>query len=962
VRRPLYLYALVGLASGAFLAACEDGTDILLIEEPSSTLLVETNADEGEGTLRAALETASSDPEVNSIQVEPGLGTLSLSSSLEYSGNQALRIVGNGLVVDGSGCGCDLLISSGGGDLELLDLTLTSGRVGLLVSVPGSAANVVSTRLTRVTAEDNGGHGVYVMEAGSGGSAGIRVELASSMVRRNGFGQGTTDQDGVRVEEKGEGNLVFVAAGFEALENSGDGVDLREEGGGDLVADVQDSSFDENGEEPQSTAEVEDGFDAWEQGPGSLDVRILNGTAVGNYEQGVELTESGAGDLRASLTRLTATDNRGDNILLREDLDAQAGTLPGAGGIIATLTEVLAQDADDDGAQIQEFGAGDLNVQVQDGDFSDNADDGLSVLQDGTGHGRLHLVRVVTERNGGLPITSRGTAVTEGDDQTTTVRVRSTEDTGFGTLRAALELANEDPGVSTILFETGIGVIEIDNSLEYTGSQDLRIVGSQAVVDGEGCDCDALVVSGGGDLTLEKLVIRNAEGNGIFMEIPADATDLVTVTLREVGIRDNGLHGFHIDDLADENGTGGNSAAGILLDFRDVSIQANGFRQDITDRDGLRVEEGGSGGIELRAERTFILGNAGDGVELKETGLGEVVVDIRLSRIDNNGSQPQNPDNLEDGLDIREAGPGAVRLDIRGLDLTATSIEGNGNRGIRIREEGSGDVMGNLDRILASGNGNGLIFAVEDADSQGNATGGSGCLDITFNQVVTEEGERDGVHLEEFGLGYLSVTARGLDASLNGGDGLWARENGVGDLLIEVRDSFFDSNGQIVWDPDDLGAGMQLLENGAGVLDVRLVETSLSQNPDGGLDAEEEGSGDLRGTLTAVEAVGNGQSNVRLVEDADASMGTVTGSGSLYVAFTELTSTGSLSDGVHLAEYSEGDFTGQITLSAIRGNRGDGIDATQGGVGTGQLHLVSVDLSGNSGEGVVTEGVTVTGG
>ncbi|MFO8173705.1 MAG: hypothetical protein R6T96_05435, partial [Longimicrobiales bacterium] len=823
MRRPLFRSAVPGLAFALLLSACGEGADILVIDEPSSTLLVETNADEGEGSLRAALDAAGADPAVNSIQVAPGLGALSVTAPLEYAGNQALRIVGNGLVIDGSGCGCDLLASTGGGDLDLFDLTLKSGNTGLRVSVPGSAAGVVTIRLVRLIVEENGGHGVYVGEEGSGGPAGLRVELASTVIRENGFDAGATDMDGIRVEEVGEGNLTFLARGSDFRDNAGDGADLREAGGGDLVADVQDSSFDGNGEQPQSVSESEDGFDASEAGAGSLDVRILNSTANGNHEQGVELTESGAGDLRATLTGLAASNNLGDNLLLREDLDAQGGAVPGAGGIIATLTDVTARGGHQDGARIQEFGAGDLNAQVQDGDFSDNSNNGLRVIQEGTGKGRLHLIRVVTDGNGGLPVTTDGAAVTEGGDRTTTVRVRNAEDAGFGSFRAALEMATADPLVNTILFESGIGVIEISRSLEYGGTQDLLITSAEAVVDGEDCSCDALVVSGGGDLTIEKMTFRNASENGIFVEIPHDATGLVTVTLDQVGIQGNGLHGFYLDDLADGNDSGGNSAAGIFLDFKNVAIQGNGFRQDITDRDGVRVEEGGSGGIELRADGSLFQGNAGDGVELREFGLGEVVVDIRFSRLDGNGSQPQNPDRMEDGLDIHEAGPGSVRLDIRGSDQTTSSLEGNGSRGINITEEGSGDVILNLDRVLGSGNGTGFMDVIEDADARSNPSGGSGNLEVTFNKVTAEQAGEDGVHLEEFGLGSLMVTTRELDLSGNGGDGLFVGENGVGDLLVEIRGSLFNGNGTILRDPNDPGSGVQAREEGAGVADVRLL-------------------------------------------------------------------------------------------------------------------------------------------
>jgi hypothetical protein len=981
VRRALLLSALMAVGAAA---ACEDGADILIIDEPSSTLLVENNDDEGEGSLRAALEAASADPAVNSIQVGTGLGTVSIASSLEYTGDQPLRIVGNGLVIDGGGCGCDLLVASGGADLDLFDLTLKNGNRGLSVPVPGSVTGRMVVRLVRVTVEDNDGHGVYVGEGAGGSAASLQVEMVSSTVRRNGYADGSPDLDGIRVEESGEGELTFVARDLAATDNAGDGVDLREAGTGGLVVETQESSFDGNGEQPQDPTEPEDGFDASEAGSGSLDARIIASSASENLDQGIELTESGAGDLRATLSEVDALSNRGDNILFQEDFDALGGAVPGAGGIIATMTDVTAQEADDDGAQLDEFGAGDLTVQVQNGDFSDNEDDGLSVTQAGTGIGRLHLVNVVTEGNGGLPVDSEGTAVTEGNDQTTTVRVRNDDDSGFGSFRAALDAATADPSVTTIVFEAGVGLIEISRSLEFGGTQDLLISGGGAAVDGEDCACDAFVLtgggdliieelsflnasgngvtkSGGGDLTLRELIIEDVQGTGVFMDVPSTATGLVTVILDQANIQDSGLHGLHVDDLSDGGGggTGGNSAAGILLEMNSAVIRGNGFRQDVTDRDGVRIEEGGSGDIEVRITGSTVVENAGDGLELKESGLGEVDVDIRLGFLDSNGSQPQNPDRLEDGLDIQEAGPGDVRLVVWGEGTSAASVRNNSDLGFQITEEGSGSVLTDLDLVVATGNGSGMLEVTEDTDAEEAPTEGSGGITAEFNEVFAGASGEDGIRLTEYGVGDLRFTAHGLDSSDNGGDGLWMDEDGIGALAVDIRNSFFDDNGRVPLDPDDLGAGVQGMEAGSGSVDVHIVNTSMLRNPTDGLELTESGSGDLRSTLSAVTASSNRWDNVRLVEDLDALDQVAGGSGSLFLAATQLTANSAQRDGVQLVEIGFGNLTGQIAASQIRNNGDNGVDASQDGDGSGQLQLVDVTFGGNFGGDVALLGVTV---
>lgn len=821
------LFLVLTIALTTVFAACEDGTDILVIDESGSVYLVSNNADEGEGSLRAALEAANTDPAVNTIQVEAGVGTIALASALTYSGEQSLRILGNGVVIDGSECVCDLLVAPGGADLDLVDLTLANGENGLRVAVPSSRSGNVGIRLIGVRVENNGLHGVWVDDGDA--AAGLDVEIISSFILGNGFIQGASDYDGVRVEEGGAGTLTFVTRDTEAGDNAGDGVDLREAGTGDLYIDVRDSDFGNNGEQPQNLDAPEDGFDAREVGSGSIDVRFVSSTASGNHARGVFLAEEGAGDIRGALTGVVASDNGAANLLLREDADAEGGAVPGAGGISVTFSQVTAEGSGEDGARIEELGAGDLVAQIQDSDFSDNDGDGLGVIQGGTGKGTLHLVRVNTDGNGGSPVSTEGTFVTDGDDQTTTVLVRNNEDTGFGSLRAALEMANLDEGIVHLLFEPGIAAIRLKSTLEYTGSQDLQITAEGALVDAEDCECDALVVSGsgnltvsglsfedaaengllvtgGGDLTLRNLLLRNMEGNGLLMDVHEDAEGVVTVILDGVLVENNGLHGVFIDDLAPVfgPGTGASSAAGILLRVEGSTIQQNGYRQDVTDRDGVRIDEGGLGDIEVQITDSGILNNAGDGVELNEEDLGAIQTDILGSQINTNGRQPQNPDDLEDGLDISELGPGDVRVWIR-----ESFVRDNFARGFGLEESGSGDVWVTLEVVSATGNDERNLTIIEDLDARSEIVLGSGSLLLSFTQVTVTGGGVGGIVLEENGVGNL--TGQLIDSTVrqNAGIGIHATQTPTGSGQLQLVRVFMSQN-----------TGGNLVTDGVGVATV----------------------------------------------------------------------------------------------------------------------------------------------
>lgn len=304
------------LALGAFLvAAC------------SGRVEVTSSADDGEGTLRAALQAAASDPRGSRIRVQRGLPPVQLASPLVYPGTHPLRIEGGGLVLDGSALTDTVLaasngvfVATGGAELAMKELVVRGAAgSGILVLVPPSRTGPVSLTLEGVTLEDNGHHGVLVNDqAGyfkdplgadsAGSSAEILVRVTGSRFLRN--GRGGLDYDGLRVNEGGPGSLEVVISTSHAEQNGGDGIELDERGEGSAAVAIDRSTSLANGF--HSPADLDDGIDVDEYGPGDLRVRLVDVTASRNAQKGVDLTEAGDGALSDTRVRVTAQGNPDD--------------------------------------------------------------------------------------------------------------------------------------------------------------------------------------------------------------------------------------------------------------------------------------------------------------------------------------------------------------------------------------------------------------------------------------------------------------------------------------------------------------------------------------------------------------------------------------------------------------------------------------------------------------------------
>ena len=365
------------------------------------------------------------------------------------------------------------------------------------------------------------------------------------------------------------------------------------------------------------------------------------------------------------------------------------------------------------------------------------------------------------------------------DGSSSVIRVTNPDDSGAGTLRAALEAAGADSRIRTISFKRGLPPIQPVSPLVFKGSQHIVLDGNRAEIDGTNCACSGLQFVGSGGLTAYSLTVRNAGGGGIVVDIPSNASGSVRVYLNSVNVLNNGLHGVHVNDQASE------SAANIVFQMVRSRVVGNGFAGD-SDYDGVRVDEGGAGSIIAAVNSTRILANGADGLELDERGPGDVILSSTSSQYNDNG--PKDPADLDDGLDIDEADGGSIRVKLRNV-----RINNNKDEGLDLDEAGPGDLQLEMVRVWANGNGS-------------EADGG------------------DGIKADEEDEGSLWVEANRVTASGNYDEGFQVGEEGLGDVKVQLVNSTFDRN-------VDRGIQVEQEDDGSGVLRLRRVKARGNDEP-----------------------------------------------------------------------------------------------------------------------------------
>lgn len=426
----------------------------------AGSVLVTTGKDSGEGSLRAALEAAAKEETPGQILVLTG-DDIEISSTLVYGGKAPLSIHGDGQTVK-TKVDTTLLTMSEGADLTVSDLKFEGpgnfdvenrGKAskGIFVDVREDQTGVVTLILNDVKVSGVAYHGVHISdcdladECGAGRGGAGEGSSSSIVVRLNDVeifdvGNGHFDADGLRVDERGAGNILFYV-GDSTFKNVGaDGVELDEGQDGGVFATAVDSKFDDNGaycdpkvfkahlpaedegkfedgkveeadipaavqgspddacierdvelyesgsvKEYEFGLDLDDGFDIDEAGPGDLWVLIVDATVHGNLDEGLDFGEEDEGGVKLAVWRTSMKDNTDDGLKLVES---------GSGNVDALLHKVMSKENGGFGAVFKQKDEGTINVVVDQTKTSGNDDGdktGLEVLQEGGGEGTLTI-------------------------------------------------------------------------------------------------------------------------------------------------------------------------------------------------------------------------------------------------------------------------------------------------------------------------------------------------------------------------------------------------------------------------------------------------------------------------------------------------------------------------------------------------------------------------------------------
>jgi hypothetical protein len=379
---------------------------------------------------------------------------------LTYDGTAPLTLIGTGqsIVISENATllavteGADVDISNlsfegpGGFSIEARGDTDGAAGKGIFVDVRDDQTGTVSVTLTNVSVTGTAGHGIHISDctladdcgggsggAGEGSPASIALSFINVAVIDAAFGR--FDADGVRVDERGAGDIYFGAIGSDFIGVGADGVELDEGQEGSIYVNVSASVFEENGAycdpalleaflpevdeaefEEGTTAEadipgpitgspddgcferavdlyddgsveayefaidVDDGFDIDEAGPGGMFVTVIDSAMNGNYDEGFDFDEEDAGDIDVIFIATEASGNTDDGYKFSEE---------GEGHVLALVTASSATNNGGVGFVFEEADGGDVEVVISYAETmgNDDGDLGVEVVQEDEGAG-----------------------------------------------------------------------------------------------------------------------------------------------------------------------------------------------------------------------------------------------------------------------------------------------------------------------------------------------------------------------------------------------------------------------------------------------------------------------------------------------------------------------------------------------------------------------------------------------
>lgn len=208
-------------------------------------------------------------------------------------------------------------------------------------------------------------------------------------------------------------------------------------------------------------------------------------------------------------------------------------------------------------------------------------------------------------------------------------------DSGAGSFRNAIEMANFDSGISDIRFDSTLPVY-LTTSVHYTGQQSLTIHGDGVVLDGHKMQRGDLFLSqGAAPLVLKNMTFQHAKRHGVGVQIPGNSLNNVSLYMEQVNINHTQGYGLYINDSSyPESKQKSGAKTGVILYIRHSHFRHNG--DQTVDKNAIRIDEYEDGGIYMDIAHAVIEGNKGDGIKLNENGDGDVILSMKNTMV--NGS------------------------------------------------------------------------------------------------------------------------------------------------------------------------------------------------------------------------------------------------------------------------------------------------------------------------------------
>jgi hypothetical protein len=214
-----------------------------------------------------------------------------------------------------------------------------------------------------------------------GSDASLLVRVTGSVFEGN--GNSALDYDGLRLNEGGMGGIEVTVLGSRFADNGADGIEFDERGPGTVAFTVQQTVITGNGFYDQTLGDLDDGIDVDEWGEGDIVGRMVQVWANDNAEEGVDLNENEAGNLRIEMHQVEASGNPEEGIDLEEDDDVVGGgdLVADLTGIVANGNGATDGDG---GVKLRERGSGDIVTRLVNILATGNSDNGIHIReQDG---------------------------------------------------------------------------------------------------------------------------------------------------------------------------------------------------------------------------------------------------------------------------------------------------------------------------------------------------------------------------------------------------------------------------------------------------------------------------------------------------------------------------------------------------------------------------------------------------